>query len=78
MTESIGIEGFQHVQEKVAETIIAVEIVRALLRAAEADAAPNSGDDDPGVGAAERRAATGTRVSRSASRRSCASWARAG
>ncbi len=41
LTESIGIEGFQHVQEKVAETIIAVEIVRALLRAAEADAAPN-------------------------------------
>ena len=30
LTESIGIEGFQHVQEKVAETIIAVEIVRAL------------------------------------------------
>jgi 4-hydroxyphenylacetate 3-monooxygenase len=41
LTESIGIEGFQHVQEKVAEVIIAVEIVRALLRSAEADAAPN-------------------------------------
>ncbi len=33
LTESIGIEGFQHVQEKVAEVIIAVEIVKALLRA---------------------------------------------
>jgi 4-hydroxyphenylacetate 3-monooxygenase len=41
LTEAIGIEGFQHVQEKVAEVIIAVEIVRALLRAAEADAAAN-------------------------------------
>jgi 4-hydroxyphenylacetate 3-monooxygenase len=41
LTEAIGIEGFQHVQEKVAEVIIAVEIVKALLRAAEADAAPN-------------------------------------
>jgi 4-hydroxyphenylacetate 3-monooxygenase len=41
LTEAIGIEGFQHVQEKVAEVIIAVEIVRALLRSAEADAEPN-------------------------------------
>jgi 4-hydroxyphenylacetate 3-monooxygenase len=41
LTESIGIEGFQHVQEKVAEVIIALEIVRSLLRTAEADAAPN-------------------------------------
>ena len=30
LTEAIGIEGFQHVQEKVAEAIIAVEIVKAL------------------------------------------------
>jgi 4-hydroxyphenylacetate 3-monooxygenase len=41
LTEAIGIEGFQHVQEKVAEVIIAVEIVRALLRTAEADAELN-------------------------------------
>jgi 4-hydroxyphenylacetate 3-monooxygenase len=41
LTESIGIEGFQHVQEKVAEVIIALEIIRSLLRTAEADAAPN-------------------------------------
>src|SRR5258708_28745969 len=41
LTEAIGIEDFQHVQEKVAEVIIAVEIVKALLRAAEADAKEN-------------------------------------
>src|SRR5258708_17399406 len=41
LTEAIGIEGFQHVQEKVAEVIIAVEIVKALLRSAEADAELN-------------------------------------
>ncbi len=41
LTESIGIDGFQHVQEKVAEVIIALEIIRALLRTSEADAAPN-------------------------------------
>jgi 4-hydroxyphenylacetate 3-monooxygenase len=41
LTEAIGIDGFQHVQEKVAEVIIAVEIVKALLRSAEADAELN-------------------------------------
>jgi 4-hydroxyphenylacetate 3-monooxygenase len=41
LTESIGIEGFQHVQEKVAEVIIAVEIVNALLHTAESHAAAN-------------------------------------
>jgi 4-hydroxyphenylacetate 3-monooxygenase len=41
LAESIGIEGFQHVQEKIAEVIIAVEIVKALMRAAEADAELN-------------------------------------
>ncbi len=41
LTEAIGIEGFQHVQEKIAEVIIALETVKALLRASEADAAPN-------------------------------------
>jgi 4-hydroxyphenylacetate 3-monooxygenase len=39
--ESIGIEQFQHVQEKAADTIIALEQMRAFLRAAEADAAPD-------------------------------------
>ncbi len=41
LSESIGIDGFQHVQEKIAEVIIALEIVKALLRAAEADGEPN-------------------------------------
>jgi 4-hydroxyphenylacetate 3-monooxygenase len=41
MTEAIGIEKFQHVQEDVAETVVALEIMRGLVRAAEADAAPN-------------------------------------
>ena len=41
MTNAIGIEGFQHVQEKLAEIWISVETMRAFLRAAEADAAPD-------------------------------------
>jgi 4-hydroxyphenylacetate 3-monooxygenase len=41
LTEAIGIEGFQHVQEKVAEVIIALEIVKALLHSAESQAEPN-------------------------------------
>jgi 4-hydroxyphenylacetate 3-monooxygenase len=41
LTEAIAIEGFQHVQEKVAELIIALEICKGLMRAAEADALPN-------------------------------------
>jgi 4-hydroxyphenylacetate 3-monooxygenase len=41
LTEAIGIEQFQHVQEKTAEVIIALETCAALLRVAEADAAPN-------------------------------------
>ena len=41
LTEAIGIEQFQHVQEKTAEVIVALETCNALLRAAEADAAPN-------------------------------------
>ena len=41
LTESIGIESFQHVQEKIAEVIVALETVRALLRVSELDAAPN-------------------------------------
>ncbi len=37
--DAIGIEVFQHVQEKAAEAIVALETMRAFLRAAEADAA---------------------------------------
>jgi 4-hydroxyphenylacetate 3-monooxygenase len=39
--ESIGIGQFQHVQEKAAEIIVALEMMKALLRAAEVDGAPN-------------------------------------
>ena len=41
LAKAIAIEGFQHVQEKIAELIIALEICKGLLRAAEADALPN-------------------------------------
>jgi 4-hydroxyphenylacetate 3-monooxygenase len=41
LTEAIGIEQFQHVQEDVAEIISTLETLRAFLRAAEADAALN-------------------------------------
>jgi 4-hydroxyphenylacetate 3-monooxygenase len=39
IVDAIAIEGFQHVQEKVAEVIQYLETMRAFLRAAEADAA---------------------------------------
>ena len=39
LVDSIGIEGFQHVQEKLAEIWVSLETMRAFLRAAEADAA---------------------------------------
>ncbi|MGH2915161.1 MAG: 4-hydroxyphenylacetate 3-monooxygenase, oxygenase component, partial [Solirubrobacteraceae bacterium] len=42
LTEAIGIDQFQHVQENVAEAIVALEGIRAFVRAAEADAAPNA------------------------------------
>jgi 4-hydroxyphenylacetate 3-monooxygenase len=42
LTEAIGIEQFQHVQADVAEVITTLETLRALARAAEADAAPNA------------------------------------
>lgn len=42
MTDAVGTRQFQHVQENVAEVIIALEQVRALVRAAEADAAVNA------------------------------------
>jgi 4-hydroxyphenylacetate 3-monooxygenase len=41
LTQAIGIEQFPHVQADVAEVITMLETLRALLRAAEADAAPN-------------------------------------
>lgn len=41
MAETIGIEGFQHIQEKLAEIWVNMETMRAFLRAAEADAAPD-------------------------------------
>jgi 4-hydroxyphenylacetate 3-monooxygenase len=41
LTEAIAIEQFQHVQEKIAEVIVALETCRALARTAELDAAPN-------------------------------------
>ena len=42
LTEAIGIEQFQHVQADVAEVITTLETLRALPRAAEADATPNA------------------------------------
>ncbi len=42
LTEAIGIEKFSHVQENVAEIIVALEILRGLLRASEADATVNA------------------------------------
>ena len=39
ITDRIGIDQFQHVQEKLSEIIVAVEMMRAFLRASEADAA---------------------------------------
>jgi len=40
LTEAIGIGGFAHIQEKLAEIIDTLETSRAFLRAAEADAGP--------------------------------------
>ena len=44
LTEAIGIGGFPHIQEKVAEIIDTMETVRSFLRAAEADAGPWKGE----------------------------------
>jgi 4-hydroxyphenylacetate 3-monooxygenase len=41
LTQAIGIEQFQHVQGDIAEVITTLETLRALARAAEADARPN-------------------------------------
>jgi 4-hydroxyphenylacetate 3-monooxygenase len=43
MVEGIGAEGFLHVQEKLAEVVDDLEILRGLLRAAEIDAIPGPG-----------------------------------
>src|SRR4051795_5648940 len=42
MTDAIGIEQFQHIQEDLAEVIVMRGILNGLLRASEADAAPNA------------------------------------
>ena len=44
LTEAIGIGGFSHIQEKMAEIIDTLETVRSYLRAAEVDAGPHTGD----------------------------------
>jgi 4-hydroxyphenylacetate 3-monooxygenase len=44
LTESIGIGGFAHIQEKMAELIDTAETARAYLRAAEADASAGPGE----------------------------------
>ena len=41
IAEAIGIDGFLHIQEALAELVVDVEIGKALLRAAEVDAKPN-------------------------------------
>jgi 4-hydroxyphenylacetate 3-monooxygenase len=41
LVDSIAADSFQHVQEKLAELWVTLETMRALLRAAEADAAPD-------------------------------------
>lgn len=41
LTEAIGIEQFQHVGEKTAEVIVALETCKALVQASETGAAPN-------------------------------------
>jgi 4-hydroxyphenylacetate 3-monooxygenase len=41
LAEAIAIEQFQHVQEKIAEVIVALETCKALARTAEMDAEPN-------------------------------------
>ncbi len=41
IAEAIGIDGFLHIQESLAELVVDVEIGRALMRAAEVDAKPN-------------------------------------
>lgn len=42
IADAIGIGGFQHIQQDLAELISYVEIEKALLRAAESDGAPNA------------------------------------
>ncbi len=44
VVDAINIGGYPHVQEKVAEIVDILEMVRALLRAAEADAGPGYGE----------------------------------
>ena len=41
IADAIGIDGFQHIQEDIAELIVDVEIGKALLRTSEVDGSPN-------------------------------------
>lgn len=42
IARSIGVDRFAHVQENIAEVIVTLETLRAMVRAAEADASPNA------------------------------------
>lgn len=75
LTEAIGIEQFQHVQEDIAEIITTLETLRAFLRAAEADAEVNEYGVLTPAWAPSTPPATSTPSCTSASRRSCASSA---
>lgn len=75
LTEAIGIEQFQHVQEDIAEIITTLETLRAFLRAAEADAEVNEYGVLTPAWAPSTPPATSTPSSTSASHRSCASSA---
>jgi aromatic ring hydroxylase len=72
-TETIGIEQFSHIQEDVAEIAVMLSILRALVRAAEADATPIASASSLLRGSHSTRRATGIPRLRSACPRSCAS-----
>ena len=76
--EAIGIDQFQHIQEDIAELIVTLEIVRgARSRRRGGRGTQRVRRADAEDGARSTPAATGSRRPRSASRRSCASSARA-
>ena len=50
IAQGVGIDGFSHVQEKIAEIVDILETVRAYMRAAEADAGPYQAQDIRGEG----------------------------
>ena len=61
LTEAIGIEQFQHVQEKIAEVIVALETCRALLRAPRRARRRTASASSRRPGGRSTRAGTGTR-----------------